>query len=61
MPDRHEPEAPLRVRTPRRSSPAGAARRVFPRMERRKPGSADSEEAAVLLSLVVFGAAPAGQ
>ncbi|XDA86214.1 hypothetical protein R6Z07F_015964 [Ovis aries] len=54
-------EAPLRVRTPRHCSPAGAARHVFLRRERRKPGSADPEEAGLLLGLGVFGAAPAGQ
>lgn len=54
-------EAPLRVRTPRHWPPAGAARHVFLRWERRKPGSADPEEAGLLLGLVVFGAAPAGQ
>ena len=45
-------EAPLWVRTPRC---------VFLSPERGKTGSADSEEAGVLLGLVVFGAAPAGQ
>ncbi|XP_052515516.1 basic proline-rich protein-like [Budorcas taxicolor] len=36
-------------------------RHVFLRRERRKPGSADPEEAGLLLGLVLFGAAPAGQ